>query len=141
MCKKQVTFQERRKKESTANGVTSKSGRGPSGELWQERSGCPIPRPPSCYSGHQGAPVFQKYHGKVTNAFNTPQAQHTPATRVISAHAYENDNRKGTTVFESRRFSSHFDSVPEARRRETIDLFADFRPAKMEGPPGSCYNL
>lgn len=44
----------------------------------------PFLRTPSCYFGHQRAPLFQKYYGKVTNVSNIFHSKHTPVKSVIS---------------------------------------------------------
>lgn len=49
----------------------------------------PFPGTPSCYFGHQRAPLFQKYYGKVTNVSNIFHSKHTPVKLVISVYVHK----------------------------------------------------
>lgn len=59
------------------------------GKFWQEISRPPFPKTPSCSFGHQRAPVFQRYYGKVTNVSSIFCSQHTPVKLTISVYVYK----------------------------------------------------
>lgn len=50
--------------------------------------GPPHPRTPSCSFGHQRAPVFQKYYGKVTNVSNIFHSERAHMELAISVSAH-----------------------------------------------------
>lgn len=49
----------------------------------------PFPRTPSCYFGHQRAPEFQKYYGKVTNVSNILHSKHIHVKWTTSVYTYK----------------------------------------------------
>lgn len=76
------------RKRMNGKGVTSKCSRDHSlREVLAGNPRVPFPRAPSCYFGHQRAPVFQKYYGKVTSVSNVFHFKRTPV-KLICIHVY-----------------------------------------------------
>lgn len=94
----------------------------------------PFPRAPSCCFGHQRAPVFQKYYGKVTNVSNVFHCKRTPV-KLISIHVYiKTVPRAGDSILISTLSLSQY-----GKKRSTSALFLYLQ--KWRVCLVSCYNL